>query len=244
MRPIRISLVFLGSLKYPVSIAQLESWPSKVFKLHHSASVGHLPNSEGPDWEYTDEQLLHVIANDVEADFTMGLINAPLEDNYYIRRLSDRVGVLSLHEMADIARYSNFAVEQYILRNIYEMAVLFSANGKLIPDDYESWAHDETRGCLFDMNANKTDIVFSLHRPVLCPACRTRVSSRQVPAALLPALDAELTRIQKTLFVRMSDWVRSHPIWALAITAASGLLLNLLASFIFEQAKKVLPWLG
>lgn len=244
MQPLRISLVLLGNLKYPVSIAELEAWRSQVISIKHGASVGHLPDAEGEDWVYPDDQLLGVLGADADSDFTLGLINAPLEGNFYLRRLSDKVAVLSLYQMADIVRYSDFTIEQFVLRNVYELAVLFAANGKLIPTDYATWAHDETRGCLFDMNASKSDIVFSLHRPILCPACRTKVSAKQVPANLLPVLDKELKRIQKTLYVRIVEWVKRHPIIALVITASSGIALNLIASVVFEKAKRLLPWLG
>lgn len=244
MRPFTISLVLLGNLKYPLNVAQLEGWKSDILRIQHRAAVGHLPNADGDDWEYTDQQLLGVLGAEQDSDFTLGLISLPLEDNYYMRRLSDRVAVLSLHQMAEIVGYFGFSIEQYVLRNAYELAVLFAGNGKLIPVDYVTWAHDEVRGCLFDMNSNKSDIIFSLDRPKLCAACRTRLSSKQVPADLLPTLDRELPRIRKALYLRMTEWVKRHPIFALAITAASGIALNLIASVIFEKAKCVWPWLG
>jgi hypothetical protein len=244
MQPIRISLVSLGNLKYPVRISELETWSSQIINIRHGASIGHLPDSEGHDWEYQDKQLLRLLSAETDTEFTLGLINAPLEDNYYLRRLSEKVAVLSLHEMADIVRFSDFTVEQYILRNTYELAVLFAANKKLIPIDYTTWAHDETRGCLFDMNANKSDIVCSLHRPILCPACRTKVSAKQVPANLLLTLDRELQNIQKARYARILEWVKRHPVFALGITATSCVALNIIASAIFEKAKKVLPWLA
>ena len=244
MQPIRVSLVPLGNLKYPVRIAELEALSSQILYIRHGASVGHLPDSDGHDWDYPDEQLLRVLSAETNSDFTLGVINAPLEDNYYLRRLSDKVAVLSLHEMAEIVRLSDFTVEQYILRNTYELAVLFAANGKLIPTDYVTWAHDETRGCLFDMNASKPDIVFSLHQPILCPACRTRLSAKQVPPDFLPILDRELKNIRKPLYARITEWVKRHPVYALVITAISGIALNIIASVIFENTKKFLPWLA
>ena len=244
MHPIKISLVSLGNLKYPLNVSLLETWESDILTIKHDASVGHLPNSDGNSWEYTDSHLHSVLAANDGTDFTVGLTDVRLEDNYYIRRLSDKVAVLSFHEMADIVHYSEFTLEQYILRNLYELAVLSAANGKLIPSDYTTWAHDEVRGCLFDLNSSKTDIIFSLHQPKLCPACKTRVSSRQVPADFVPTLERELLRIKKSLFVRMSEWIKLHPIFALLITATSAVLLNLIASVIFEKAKRALPWLG
>jgi hypothetical protein len=244
MKKIKISLVLLGSLKYPLNIHYLEQWKSEILSIQRGSLVGHLPDAEGQNWDYPDSQLLALLTSDADCDFTVGVINSPLEDNYYIRRLSERVAVMSLHEMADIVRRSECSLEQYILRNIYEMAVLYAANGKLLPTEYGKWAHDEVRGCLFDMNSTKADIVFSLHRPSLCPACRTRISSKQVPAVLLTALNDELPRIQKPLFFRMSDAIKRHPVIALLITAIFGVALNLIASIIFEKAKHAFPWLG
>lgn len=244
MRPLKVSLISLGSLKYPVDIAYLEGWASQLLKVQHGASIGHLPNADGSEWDYTDKQLGALIQADSDADFTLALINAPLENNYYMRRLGDKVAVLSLFEMAEIVRLSDFTIENYILRNIYELAVLYAANGGLIPVDTHSWMHDNVRGCLFDMNANKPDIIFSMHKPKLCDSCRVHVLSKQVTSGYLTALDQELLKIKKTVYFRMTEWVRKHPLYALAITAFSAIILNLIASVIFEKTKCLIPWLG
>lgn len=237
MLPLRVSLVPLGNLKHPLDLPSIAAWSSKIIVVKHGSSVGHLPDSEGAEWEYPDEQLAKVLSGESEADFTVGLVNAPLEGNYYLRRISNKVAVLSLYEMAEIVRSRDFSLEQYVLRNTYELAVLYAANGKLLPDDYETWAHDETRGCLFDMNSSKSDIVFSLHRPVLCAACKARVLAKQVPSSLVPSLEHELRRIQKPLYNQIADWVKRHPVIALGITAASGVCLNIIASFIYDKLK-------
>jgi len=244
MHPLKVTIVSLGSLKYPVSMSYLEGWKSRIINLSHGASVGHLPDAEGENWEYTCDQLRSLVHADSNANFTVALISAPLEDNYYMRRLGDKVAVLSLFEMAEIVRFSDFTIENYILRNIYELAVLYAANGALIPSDAHSWAHDDVRGCLFDMNANKSDIVFSLHQPKLCDACKARALSKQVDSGFLPALTKELQKIKKALYFRMAEWVKAHPILALIVTALFAILLNLVASIIFEKAKRLFPWLG
>lgn len=244
MHPLKVSLISLGSLKYPVNIAYLEGWTSQLLTIQHGASIGHLPNAEGSEWDYTDKQLGALIQADGHADFTLALINAPLEDNYYIRRLGDKVAVLSLFEMAEIVKFSDFTIENFILRNIYILAVLYTANGGCIPTDALSWAHDDVRGCLFDRNASKSDIVFSMHKPKLCDGCRTRLLSKQVNSGFLPALDKELSKIKKALYFRMTEWVKTHPLYALAITAFSAIILNLIASILFEKGKCLLPWLG
>ena len=244
MKKIQISLVSVGTIKYPVNFGYLEHWSSRIIMIRHGASIGQIPNAEGSDWEYPNEQLAKIIKRDATADITVALINVKLEANYYMRRLGDNVAVLSLYEMADIIRFSDFTVENYILRNLYELVVLYTANNQVLPTSAYTWAHDEVRGCLFDMNASKPDIIFSMHRPILCHACRNRVLGSQVDVGFLPALYKELSRIRKALFFRIIDWIKRHPLWVLVITALSGILVNLISSIIFGKIMKVCPWIG
>ena len=239
-----ISLISLGSLKYSVDIKYLEAWKSKLIKIRHGAAVGHLPNAEGENWEYTNTQLKDLIIPDRSASFTLALINAPLENNYYMRRLGSNIAVLSLFEMAEIVRDSDFTLENYILRNVYELTVLFAANNSLLPADANTWTHDDVRGCLFDMNANKSDILFSMHKPNLCASCGSRVLTKQVDPSFLPGLSKDLPKIKKALYFRMTEWIKTHPILALIITSCFAMVINLLASVIFKKAKSQLPWLS
>ncbi len=242
MQRTRIALVSLGSLKYPVDIASLEKWPSEIMTIRHAASIGLLPNAAGDNWEYTKAQLSKIVQRDEQSEITVALINAPLENNYYMHRLGDNVAVLSLYEMAEIIRISHFTLEDYILRNLYELLVLFAAHARerAIPSNAYTWAHDEVRGCLFDKNASKPDIVFSMHRPTLCHDCRNRLLAAQVDSKFIPALEKELTQIRRALFYRIEMWIKGHPLWALAIAATASVVLNLIASVLFEGAKKLL----
>ena len=244
MIPVRISLVTLGSLKQPVDVRSLSRWRSKILSIAHGDSVAHLQDSEGDDWTYTDQQLEKLLTPTAGADITLGLINAPLEDNFYLRRLPRNVAVLSLHEMAEIVQYDNFSVDTFIMRVAYELAVLFKAEGRIPATGEFSWTHDDIRGCLFDMCSSKGDIVFSLHRPCLCEACRTRVLQKRVDVKLLPYLDKELRTIHKTLFFRLTDWIKVHPILTLALTTLLALAVNLVSSAIFEKAKRVWTWIA
>ena len=175
----------------------------------------------------------------------VALVSAPLDRNFYSRRLGKNVVVLSIHEMAHILNAGNFRIEHFLLRNIYQIAIYFHALSGLIPDSNSlSWSHHDIRGCLFDMNSQKSDILYSMHQPKLCDACRTRVGQHQVDPALLSTLEGELRKLRRKLFYRVVDWVKTHPISSLLITAAFGISLNVIASIIFEKAKRIWPWLG
>lgn len=237
MKKIKVKLVTLGNLKYPVSFPNIENWKSEVFEAHHVDQIQVLPDTEGEDWSYTDAQLSGLIAADADYDFTIGIINAPLENNYYLRRLADNVGVLSLYETAEILRYSNLALESFIVRILYEVCAIYLESGKKIPDSATALAHDETRSCLFDMCANKADIVFSTERPIICEPCKARIMSGQVPREFISSVEKELTRIRKPLYYRLTDFVKAHPLIALTITTVTALFLNIAANFIYDGIK-------
>ncbi|MBY0454905.1 MAG: hypothetical protein K2Q11_08515 [Burkholderiaceae bacterium] len=244
MSQLKISIVSLGSLKYPINMTYLEGWKSRIINVSHGASIAHLPDADGSNWEYTREQLSGLIKDDGNYNFIIGLISAPLEHNYYMHRLGDKIAVLSLFEMAEIVRLYDFTIENYMLRNIYELAVLYKVNSTLIPSDMYSWAHDDVRGCLFDMNANKSDIVFSLHQPKICHACNARILSNQVDAEFLPELSKDLKKLKKSLYFLMAEWVKLHPVLALIMAALSATSINLISSIIFEKSKAIFSWLG
>lgn len=232
--PISIGIVTLGNLNHIVNLQRMQSWHSKVVKIVNGGEVRHRPNALGMNWDYPSVQLQQLVAPVANCDLTIVVMNAPLEANYYMRRISANIAVISLHEMAEIVRAYGFSIENFLLRNIYELAVLFSAGKRTISEDAHQWAHDDTRGCLFDMNARKTDIRYSLHQPILCDECKARVSTAQLSDGFLPELENELRRIKKPLSLRIIDFAKGHPLWALAITAISSVVLNLVASMIFE----------
>ena len=245
MRTLNVALVSLGQQKQPIDIAFLCQWRSRVVRINHAAAIAYTPNAKGKSWEYPDNQLRELVKPVDGADLTVAIVSAPIERNFYSRRLGNNVVVFSIHEMAHILHAANFQIEHFILRNIYQIAIYFHVlNGAVPESNSVSWSHHDIRGCLFDMNSQKSDILYSMHQPKLCDACRTRIGQNQVDPNLLSALDAELPRLRRKLFFQIVDWVKMHPIYSLLLTAAFGIALNIIASIIFEKAKRVWPWLG
>ncbi len=240
MRKIKVKLVTLGNLKYPVNFSNIENWRSEIFEAHHVDQIQILPNSDGDDWSYLDTQLSELIAADADYDFTIGIINARLEDNYYLRPLADNVGVLSLYETAEILHYSNLALENFIIRIIYEVSAIYWESGRTISANATALVHDETRCCLYDLAANKADIIFSTARPIICEPCKARIMSGQIPREFLATAEKELKRIKKQRYYRMVDFIKARPLTALLITTVTALIINIVANFIYDGIKLVL----
>ncbi|MFZ3018310.1 MAG: hypothetical protein WA056_07640 [Gallionella sp.] len=248
MKKIKVKLVTLGNLKYPVDFSIVENWKSEIFEAHHVDQIQALPDSDGVDWSYPDTQLSELIAPDADYDFTIGIINARLEDNFYLRPLANNVGVLSLHETAEILHYSNLALESFIVRIIYEVCAIYLESGRTVSVNATALVHDETRSCLYDLTANKADIIFSSSHPIICEPCKARIMGGQVPREFLATIEKELKRIKKQRYYRMVDFVKAHPLTALLITSATALILNIVANFIYDCIKlpiiKIVAYIG
>lgn len=241
MPPIRINLVKLGNLKFPISFPTLEGWQSDLMSIHRIAEVGVMPNAEGGNWTYSDAQLERLVTHEQSCDITVAIINAPLENNFYLRRFRNNTAVLSLYETGDILQFHDLKPEHFIIKNLYEIVLIFLENNRTVPNSVYSVAHDETRSCLFDMCADKLDIVFSTAQPTICESCKVRLRSKQLDKDLLETLERELRRIRKALFYRISDFVKIHPLVTLLIAAISGLMLNVLGNILYNiDVKKLL----
>jgi hypothetical protein len=245
MTPINISIVALGHQKEPINFDYMRKWQSNIFSIQAVQSISFSPDAIGEAGEYPDSQISELIKSDPNVRMTIVVVSAPLERNFYSRRLRSNVAVLSLHEMAHIVKDANFRVEDFLLRSIYGYCVYYKAFLGELPASVErSWSHHDIRGCLFDMNRQKYDILYSMHQPNLCEKCVVRLKEQQIESGFAESVQGELMRIRRPLFFRCADWVKRHPIYSLLFTSAFGVFLNVVASVLFEKAKKIMPWLS
>ncbi len=88
------------------------------------------------------------------------------------------------------------------------------------------------------MNGIKTDVVYSCHNPVICPDCVERLRREKVTDETIAKCQKEIQRIRKTLFYRITDFIKLHPLWSLAMSAATAIILgalgSVLGSYVYE----------
>jgi len=213
----------------------LLKWKSSVFSLSESPETYHLDDdAEGEDWEYTDRQLDRYLNQAFPEDFQIILVNVPLEDNWYVRRLAGNRAVFTFHEIADILRLHHIPLRNIVLRVLYAGTLIYRRYGDRLPAGTEetNYTHDETRGCLFDMNASKWDVIHSCHQPKLCDACVTDLKREQVSNEQISAVKREIRHIKKPLFNRLAELVRHHPIMSFAISIAIALVVGTISSLL------------
>lgn len=235
MNPLNIHLVTLGQQKEQLDIRLLQKWKSSIFRIRHMQHIEIAPDTDGPNWEYTDSLLRKTIRPASGADITVAIVSSPLEGNYYSRRLGEGVCALSLHEMAGITRHAHFRVENFLIRSIYGYAIYHHVFGKVPDNASGSWSHHATRRCIFDMNGLKEDIVYSLHQPRLCEECLMRLRAAQIPPHLASLVQSELLQLKKGALYRLLDWANANPGRALISGVAASVVINVVSNYIYDH---------
>lgn len=224
-------IVALGDIP---TLPRLTSWKSKIFRIegdiqHYQISA----DSDLEDWMYSDSLISSLAPSRGSEDILLVLTNVPLENNWYVRRIGDNRAVMTFHEMREILNESNIPLSNLVLRILYAYALIFNRNGNQLHATNEfSYAHDVTKGCLFDMTGWKGDIKYSCHRPILCQSCSQRLRDEMLSEETIERVSKEIGGIQKDLYFRIADWVKTQPVLAIAISSFAAVLLGAMGSLV------------
>lgn len=238
MAKLRFKIGVIGYLPFEFNRKKIESWHSDIFEIEGKIEDFHFTNdSDTPFWEYSDKNLNRELPENFEGDIFIGITYVPLESNYYARRLRNNKVVLSYHEMYKIVTEANLPVENLLLRVLYAYSLVYLRNSNTIPEqaNWLGFTHDDTRGCLFDMNGNKSDVIFSLDSPKICDDCTNRIRAEKVSDRQINQIKKEIRKIKKPSFYKMSNFVKRHPYLAILISAIFGVTLSVIANIVYEN---------
>ncbi|MFJ4392439.1 hypothetical protein [Pseudomonas soli] len=244
MSAVKISISTVGHMPAGLNVKKIKDWSSSVFEI-----CGEIENyslscqSDGHNWEFSDAILEKALPQKINTDFSVLIVNVPIQENWYARRLSSNRVVFSLYQIKDILSLANIPLENSIFRLLYGYTLLYRRNGNRIPLNSENTnhTHHETRGCLYDMNGIKSDIIHSCHKPIICTSCIEKISQQKVSTDTIKKCQAEIQKIQKILFYRIADFIKQHPLRSLAFSVFAAVFLGIIgslsASFIYDWLK-------
>jgi len=230
----KITIATIGYMPAGFDKKKLESYKSKIFSIDETIQNYALrEDSNSFNWQFTDSQLEEILPQEFDGDFLIAIVNVPLELNWYSRRLNNNRVVFTFHEIKEILNFSNIPLENVIFRLLYAYTLFYFRNERSFPrnTDATNFTHDETRGCLFDMNGNKMDVVHSCHRPIVCPDCVERSKKERVSNEVLELIKKEIKKIKKPLFSKILDFIKKHPIWSLLISSIWAIILGIIGSY-------------
>ena len=244
MSKARIKLVTVGHLPLHLDLSRVSAWKSDVFELSGEVENFALRcDSDSEDWAFSDPLLKAKLPMLTGSDFLIAIVNVPIQDNWYSRRLGDNQIVFTFSEIKEFLYRENIPLENAILRVLYAYTLLYRRSGNLIPDFGKAlnFTHDETRGCLFDMNGIKSDLVESCNKPVVCADCEERLRHERVSIQTIKTVQGEIRKIRKRLYYRALDFVKVKPLVTLMISSAFAILLgvtgSLIASNLYDAIK-------
>jgi len=235
MSKVRIKLATIGHMPLIFTTSKVKKWKSSIFEVVDEIDSYTLNcDSDGFNWEFSDQLVKNQLPQQFNADFMIAIVNVPIEDNWYSRRLGNNQIVFTFHEIKEILEYSNIPLENVIYRLLYAYTLLYRRANNRIPDfgEVASYTHDETRGCLFDMNGIKTDLVASCHKPIICDECQVKLSNERVSKSDIESSKKEINKIKKDLYFRVLAGVKKHPLWALTLSSFFAVFLGVISSLI------------
>jgi len=232
---VKLKIVTVGHHPADIDLEKIKGWKSAIFEVTEGIENYVLrSDSDIRGWAYSDENISSQLPKRGKEDFLVSLVSVPLEDNYYTRRIHDNKVVFTFHEISNYLRQNNIPVENVVLRLLYAYSLVYKRNEGRIPETsgFTNFTHDETRGCIYDMNGLKENIVFSCVKPIICSECSERMVRQKVSQTLIDKATSELPRINKNSFYRIVDFVTSHPIITIIVSSAWAIILSFIGSLI------------
>ncbi|MGX9417678.1 hypothetical protein ACWU4D_10035 [Vibrio sp. WJH972] len=244
MSKVKIKLVSIGHLPLEFESKKIKNFSSSLFEVIGKIDNHELRcNSDGFGWEFSDDLVREQMPDLNGADFMIAIVNVPLEENWYSRRLGNNQVVFTFYEINEILQTANVPLENVIYRLLNAYTFAYKRNKNKIPEFHEmtDFTHDETRGCIFDMNGIKSDLVASCHNPIICSECKEKLRRDRVSNDDIESAEKEIKKIRKDLYFCILEKVKHHPIWALTLSSlfafSLGVAGSITGSYIFEHLK-------
>ncbi|MCK4641261.1 MAG: hypothetical protein KAU06_07985 [Candidatus Marinimicrobia bacterium] len=240
MEKLKIKIATLGYIPFKIGFSKIIKWKSSIFEVDKSIDEYKIKlDSDTEFWGYSDKTIEKELPTNSGFDFLIAITNVPLEDKYYARRFSGNRICITFADVLEYMRYETIKLENYILRNIYRYSLVYLMYGNRIPVQYEktNFTHDDTRKCLFDMNGNKTELIYSLDKPKICIECKHKLSGQidqKVPDKIINTVEKEIKRIKKNRFQKINEFVKTNPVLSLFLTFLAGIVMSLIGTWLYE----------
>jgi hypothetical protein len=108
MEKAKIKVITIGHLPLHLDLSRISAWKSDVFEL-----AGDIENfalrcdSDSDGWVFSDTLLKAQLPEHTGADFLIAIVNVPIQDNWYSRRLGDNQIVFTFNQIKEFLAWEN-----------------------------------------------------------------------------------------------------------------------------------------
>jgi hypothetical protein len=242
MSKIKIAVICIGHAKFLFNLEKIMKWRSDTFVITNNQNIELPPESDVEDGyidqKYDVAQIRKIVKCPSDSDIAFGIMANRYIDNYYLHRVNNKIAVLSLYGMQNILMEKNISIENFIIKQLYEVSILKQAYGELAIEDIPKPYHLDTRGCLFDINGDKYDIVFNTEKPKICETCKTFLKQKQIDSNYIENVEKNLRRIKKPIVLRVELFIKKYPLISVLFSGLFAILLNVLANLVWDILHK------
>lgn len=242
MNMIKIKLIIIGHSDRVVNFDLIKKYKSKFFNFSDIERINNLPNPEKDDGYldivYTKAEI-QTVMNDIEFDgLCIAIMNYGFDDNFYMHRVGNNKVCISIFELENILSEKKISIENFIIKNVYEIFIFYKIV-KNLTDNKEvyQFIHTDTRGCLFDLNGDKRDIVYNTEKPIICDECKGKISKKSIPKNFLEDIQGELLKIDKPFIKKIENFISKYPLFSVLVTFLFSTFINLFSNWLWEIIK-------
>lgn len=238
---INIKLIIIGHSDRIVNFDLLKKYKSKFFKFSDIERVNSLPNPNKDDGYldivYSKEEISSIM-QDIKFDgLCIAVMNYVFDDNFYMHRIENNKVCISIFGLENILSKKNISIENFIVKNTYEVFIFYKILQNLASNEIYQFVHKDTRGCLFDLNGNKEDIIFNTERPIICDECRGKINRKSIPKNFLEDIEKELSKIDKPRIKKIENFISKYPLSSIILTFIFTTSINIFSSWLWELVK-------
>lgn len=240
MNMIKIKLIIIGHSDRVVNFDLIKKYKSKFFNFSDIERINNLPNPEKDDGYldivYTIAEI-RTVMNDIKFDgLCIAIMNYGFDDNFYMHRVGNNKVCISIFELESILSEKKISIENFIIKNAYEIFI-FNQLRILNDEDENEFVHSDTRGCLFDLNGDKRDIIYNTEKPIICDECKGKISKKSIPKNFLEDIQGELLKIDKPIIKKIENFISKYPLFSVLVTFIFSTFINLFSNWLWEIIK-------
>ena len=238
MDKVKITLIKMGRIDHLVNFKKIKKWQSKIFEIVEIQCKENLPNSSIDDGfldqKFTKDSLGKLIKCPQNSDIAVAITSCRFIDNFYLHRIGGKEVGLSLYGINEILDSQNISMENFIVNQLYYVSTLSKIVDIIKNEEVYDIVHRDTRGCLFDMNGDRTDIIHNTEKPIICDDCKGKIKQSQVSQDLLPILEKELKKIKKPFLLKVELYIKKYPLISMIISAIIAISINAVFGLIWK----------
>jgi hypothetical protein len=241
MNKLKLTIVKLGHVDRLFDLNFILKWKSELFQIVNIQNISNLPNTPNDDFcldqKYDATELCDLVKCPSDSEIAVGIMAHRFVDNFYMHRVSTSCVLISLYGIDDLLAKESISIENFILKQLYEIFAIKCLMSDISSNDIYSIVHKDTRGCIFDLNGDRQDIIYNTERPVICTSCKSEFNKRQIDNNVLMKIESELKRLNKPIIQRLEIFIRKYPLLSIVVSGLVAISLNLIASALWDLIK-------